>query len=141
MDTNEVIDKHNKVVELLQTVCDSIAKLAEYDEFIYNIFYHTFQYDLKLVEALTTGKKVDPDEALLFLSRIMNVDIKTIVERSIAQLNAEKRLKAGIGNLSDQQKELAERISSMNSPIEDFKNYDFNRFLCDIELGTLDGNE
>lgn len=133
-------EKHDTLIKTLQEICDKVRSLSELDEFIYNLFYHTFQSDLKIIEAVSTGTKVNPDEALLFMSRALNVDIKTLVQRAVEQLNTEKRLKHGIGTLSDSQKELAKRISSMNSVVDDFKNFDFDKFIEGVDLGTLEGN-
>lgn len=135
------MDKHEKTLSLLQTICDNIRELSEVDEFIYNLFFHTFQYDLRIIEAISTGQKVDPDEALLFISRALNVDLKTLVQRTIDQLNAEKKLKHGLGTLSSEQKELAKRIASGNSVVDDFKSFDFDKFLDGIDLGELEGND
>lgn len=133
-------EKHQKVIELLNTACTAICDLAEYDEFLYDIFYSTFIHDLKLVEAVQSNNKVDIDEPLLLLSRILNIDIKTIVEDAIAQLNVENRLKRGVGDLSDAQKELANKISDGFSTVDDFKKFNFDKFISTIDLGELDGN-
>lgn len=133
-------ENHDNVVALLQNAFTSISQLAEYNEFIYNIFYHTFKYDLELIEAITTGKKLNADDAIFYMSKILNVDIKTMVERTISQLNAEKKLKAGLGDLSESEKELAKRIADGYSTVDDFKKFDFDKFISDIDLGELDGN-
>lgn len=128
--TKSEADKINdKIFKILNKILENIKGLADLEPELHDILAFYFSVSLKLYETKKKGTQMDVDEQINFISELLGVSLRDIVERTI-----NTRTTSTSGNTS--QTEIPESPEQVKQ-IDDLTNL----ILNNASIVDLDDNE